>query len=335
MSVMLLAILLCSPDRQRVRSVVLGFCIAACVLGALTMVTGLSLGGAEERLTTGGTLDSNDLAAVMALTLPFALGVLRRERGRKRLIGAGAVLLCTVVVIRTGSRGGALALAVGALLFTLGFPGTRKFFALGALCVASLVTWQFAPHTFRDRMQSLTSVEEDYNYTAYAGRKQIWARGRGYIKEHPVFGVGVGNFSIAEGDFAAALGRPAKWSAPHNAYLQAFSELGLFGGALFVAILITSARRAWRMWYSTRSLPAEWHRPEFFSAICAFAASAYFLSHAYFYPLFAICGMIALADRARILERVRAPAGPQRPVVELTSGWRTAKSIARARMKSA
>jgi O-antigen ligase len=334
-SFMMLALLLCSPSRQSLRSVVLGFCVAASLLGALTLVTGSSVGGAEDRLTQGGTLDPNDLAAVMALTLPFALGVLRRERGRYRLMGAGLVLLSTVVVVRTGSRGGTLALAVGALLFTLGFPGKRKFLALGALCVASLVGWQFAPSTFRDRMQSLTTVEEDYNYTSYAGRKQIWARGRGYIKQHPAFGVGVGNFPIAEGDYAASIGRPAKWSEPHNAYLQAFAELGLFGGGLFVALLITSARRAWRMWYSTRLLPAEWHRPEFLSAICAFAASGYFLSHAYFYPLFAICAMIALADRARVLERVRAPSGPQRPVVELTSGWRTARSIARARMKSA
>jgi hypothetical protein len=42
----------------------------------------------------------------------------------------------------------------------------------------------------------------------------------------------------------------------------------------------------------------ELHRPEYAASIAAFASGAYFLSHAYFPPAFAVVGLIALADRA-------------------------------------
>jgi O-antigen ligase len=325
---MVFSILLCRPERQTLRKVLIGFCVAAGVSGLLALRAGVTFGGAEDRLTTDGSLDSNDLAAIMAFALPFAIGLVRRERGKFRWIGIALVVLCATVIVRTVSRGGVLAMVVGLLVYTLGMPGTRKYTTMAVLAFLAAAAWPFTPQPFRDRMQTINS-EDDYNYTAYTGRKQIWARGRGYIKSHPLLGVGAGNFEIAEGDYAKEVGKPAKWSAAHNAYLQAFAELGIIGGSLFVALLLVTARRAWRMFRAVPGVAPDWHRPELLAATCAFAASAYFLSHAYFYPFFAICAITALADRARILETRRGPARDTVPV--RVSGWRTAASLARVR----
>jgi O-antigen ligase len=261
----------------------------------------------------------------MAITIPIAIGVARRERGKRRLFALGVTLVFSAVVVKTGSRGGALALIAGAVVFALGFGGARKFYALAGLAITLMVGWAASPPDFRARMQSLTNVEDDYNYTAYGGRKQIWKRGRGYIMQHPLTGVGVGNFPIAEGEYARQLGRPAKWSAPHNAYLQAFSELGIPGGLIFVGLLFATAKRAWPMWRQTRS-SGEWHRPEYLAALAAFAAGGYFLSQAYFYLLFGLCALIALADRARLLDRVGAHSGATQSVAR-SAGWRTARGM--------
>jgi len=321
-----LAILLCPPDRRTLRYLSMSFCVGGLLLALTSLAIGATVadqGG--DRLTASGSFDSNDLASAMAITIPIAIGVARRERGKRRLFALAVTLLFTAVIIKTGSRGGALALIAGALVFALSFSGPRKFQALAGLGILLLVVWVAAPPDFRARMQSLTNVEDDYNYTAYGGRKQIWQRGRGYIMQHPLTGVGVGNFPVAEGDYAAQLGRPSKWSAPHNAYLQAFAEMGVPGGLIFVAILLASARRALPMWRQTGS-PAEWHRPEYLAALAAFAAGGYFLSQAYFYLLFGLCALIALADRARMLDRLDArDAAPQG--VGRSAGWRTARAI--------
>ncbi len=317
-----LAILLCPPDRPTLRYLSMAFCVGALLLALTSLGIGATVadqGG--ERLTASGSFDSNDLAAAMAITIPIAIGVARRERGKRRLFAIAVALLFAAVIIKTGSRGGALALVAGALVFALGFDGPRKFYALAGLAALLSVGWVVSPPDFRARMQSLTNVEDDYNYTAYGGRKQIWKRGRGYIMEHPLTGVGVGNFPVAEGDYAAQLGRPAKWSAPHNAYLQAFAEMGIPGGLIFVAILFATAKRAWPMWKQTRSI-GEWHRPEYLAALAAFAAGGYFLSQAYFYLLFGLCALIALADRARLLDRLGARHAASQGVAR-SAGWRT------------
>jgi O-antigen ligase len=230
---------------------------------------------------------------------PFALAEGLRSRGRRRVLGFLAAGFLLLVAIKTGSRGGNIALLCGAAVFVFGFPLGRSVPLLFALVASLAIGWFLAPASFRDRMGTVSSLDEDYNYTAYSGRQQIWQRGRQYILEHPVAGVGAGNFPIAEGDFAAALGQHAKWSTAHNAYIQAFAELGLIGGGLFIAILLVTASRGLELWRRSRA-PAGWHMPEYLASLSAFALSAVFLSHAYFYTLYALCALTALAYRARL-----------------------------------
>src|SRR5690606_29358979 len=96
-----------------------------------------------------------------------------------------------------------------------------------------------------------------------------------------------------------------KWSTAHNAYVQVFAELGTIGGSIFVLILLGAARTALPFWRANprkqeRAPPI--HRPEFLASMTAFAGGAYFLSHAYFMPVYAVLGIIALADRVRAAE---------------------------------
>jgi O-antigen ligase len=128
----------------------------------------------------------------------------------------------------------------------------------------------------------------------------VWARGRAYWRANPILGVGAGNFGVAEGEFNADTGRTGKWSAAHNAYIQALAELGTFGGGLFIAMLLVGAAAAFPLWRggspSSRG-PPRLQRPELLASLAASASAAYFLSHAYFSPLYGVLALIALADR--------------------------------------
>jgi O-antigen ligase len=317
------AILLCAPDERTLRFCSRALLWTAATLGVLTMLHGnVLLEGGVERLTTDATLDSNDLAAVMAMALPFGLASLGRERGWARVMAFVCVAVCVSVVVKTGSRGGTIAALAGCLIYAAGVPGKRKFLAAIGLVAGLGLTWTLSPPAFRERIAGIG--EQDYNYTEYGGRKQIWARARGYIIEHPVAGVGIGNFPIAEGGHATAMGLTAKWSAAHNAYIQAFAELGFVGGGIFVSLLLTSGKRAWSLWRARSPDDRNRLRPEYLASLGAFCTSAYFLSHAYFYPLFGLLALIALAWRAN--QRRQAVVFLQ---VAPRAGWRTQLSRAR------
>jgi hypothetical protein len=88
----------------------------------------------------------------------------------------------------------------------------RRVLAFVVLLGVGSLTWKLAPDWFRTRIETIGETEEDYNTWSYDGRKQIWARARMYIRERPVTGVGLTNFSVAEGNYLASLGLRGKWS---------------------------------------------------------------------------------------------------------------------------
>ena len=292
---MLASILLCAPTLRTLGVLQAGF-VGATAISAVALFAV----GSGERLELGGSYDSNDTAALMALCLPFALGLVLHGRGRQRWIGLAASALLAAAVVGTGSRGGTLALLAGTFVFILGLRGGRKFGMLAAAAVGLVLLWNFASEDFRGKMTALARGEEDYNETEYTGRKQIWARAAVYIKAHPIMGVGIGNFPVAEGDFLAAQGKRGKWSATHNSYIQSSAELGLPGGLLFSALLLLAAFRSFPYWRmrGRGTLARLRHRPELLASIAAFGVSSFFLSHAYFFVFFALVGFVETATRA-------------------------------------
>lgn len=296
--VLFVAILFCAPTRQVVDRLQLAFVACALVYGINAKLNGSTVG--DGRLTPGvGMYDSNDMASLMALTFPMAVMMAIRMRGRHRLVAAAAACVLVVVVIASGSRGGILGLAAGAAVLAFGFRGPRKFAAVGALAAVAMIVWS-TNASFRDRMLTLTNLEDDYNTSAEGGRKQIWKRARGYYAENLVIGVGAGNFPIAEGAYYEDLGRGAKWSTAHNAYLQALVELGTIGAGMFFALLWVAFRRALRLWRGRQGAGFDpYHRPELLAGLAALLVTAIFLSQVYFHPLYALLALIFLADRSR------------------------------------
>jgi O-antigen ligase len=315
---MLIGIRLCGTRRVDLRFLATGFVFAAAAYALYVRTSGyMSLSG---RLSAGtGMYDSNDMASIMAMTFPLAVGLARSERGVRRLLLAGAAVLVITVALASGSRGGMLGVLAGALVLALGMKGRFRVLALTGLAVGTLGLWTFSP-TFHDRMSSLGNLDDDYNTTHEVGRKQVWERGRQYIRENPVLGVGVGNFPIAEGDYFAVKyygTRGAKWSNAHNAYVQAYAELGLIGGSIFVLLLLYGGYHGLRLWLGVRSRDGPLlHEPQYLASLCAYAVAAIFLSHAYFMPLFAVLAITGLAARVAAQEAAGAASPAGAPALE-------------------
>lgn len=292
--VVLLVILMCRPGPSVLERLLRGFVVLCTLTAAESLITGRAT--PEGRLTGVGSFDPNDLAAVCAMAVPLALGLVTRDRGHRKVLWASSLALLLFVLVKTNSRGGFVALGIATLVFVAGQPGRRRLIGAATCVVAAVTFWTLAPNDFRERMRTIRSVETDYNYSEYNGRRMVWKRAIGYTMRSPIFGVGIGAFPVAEGlECGRIRSSGCRWTATHNAYLQAASELGIPGLLLFLAIVGSGVRRSLRLWRSDGGVGAL-HRPELFAALLGWAVAAIFLSHAYFYLSFSLIALIAYAE---------------------------------------
>jgi O-antigen ligase len=224
-----------------------GFCILVFVIAVGIDALYLLVGPAPTkagRPYIGPALDPNDSAALFVTTLPWAM-LLVSDRGMKRFLGLGVAILLAAGVVATGSRGGVVGLvAVGLLLVVRAERRRRWIYVLVvAACAAAFALT--ADEARRERFETIFAPKEDYNMTEREGRIQVWHRGLRYMATHPVLGVGLDNFEIAEG----VLGHEGeerrggiRYTAAHNAYIQVGAELGVIGLAAFVFGLWSAGR---------------------------------------------------------------------------------------------
>lgn len=209
----------------------------------------LFMEGNTPRYLFGWTYDPNDTAVLFVVTIPIAL-YLGNQRGRwyVRLVWYAAALLMVMGIVRTGSRGGLIGL--GAMLATLVLlaPPRHRVRIIGAGVGAALVFGigvQRDP-ILRERFASvLDSSGQDYNYTSVNGRVEIWKRGVYYMVTHPLTGVGIDNFRVAEMGIGAELKRRKgvedyHMFTAHNSLVQIGAELGFPGLIAYLFVVVSS-----------------------------------------------------------------------------------------------
>ncbi len=296
---------------------------------ALACITTAALALWRGRLDSAGRLsgssmyDPNDLSLICVLGIPLVLWWMADRTAKRSWMLAPTIPLMVLVLVRTGSRGGFLGLAAVVLGFAVvSFLRTtrsaRKVSRLALLlCLAAV---PFAPPDYKERIVTIFSDEEDYNRTSETGRIAIWKRGMGYAFDHPVFGVGIDNFSTAEGvlsDVARARlpGQGFKWSVTHNAFVQAWAELGLVAGTAFLVavwgapvMLLRRGRRDGRGGDADSELG-----PFLALGLLGMATTSVFLSVAY-YDFVYINLALATGILERRLTRNRIQAASQRRV---------------------
>jgi len=133
--------------------------------------------------------------------------------------------------------------------------------------------------------------------------------------QHPVFGVGLGNFPVAQDTLARARGEMiGNWHVTHNTYTQVSSESGLPGLVLFLLAIFFSFRAL----SHTIRLGGAANSPEgkevqmlavcLRIAVLAFMVCAFFASMAYLPILTVLCGLtVSLELCARALAPATLP----------------------------
>jgi len=207
---------------------------------------GLSAGGdnGDSRLSGAG-LNPNQLGALLgvAAVLGGVLFCYRQLTTPVRILAAVGSCLCVVSLIMTGSRGALVGL-VASLAATPILVGRGRRLGATALVIcggAASAVWValVVPHDLLQRLIKSSG--------GGSGRVDLWTIGLRMFHDHPLTGVGAGNFPITSIHYLLLPGRISypqyiidQPKVTHNIYLQVIAELGLVGIALFGSMILLS-----------------------------------------------------------------------------------------------
>lgn len=188
--------------------------------------------------------DPNYFAATIAYSLPFWWGMIK-FRVESRLMRSLLWLyggLAIVCIIYSGSRSGMVTALL--MLLLVWIASGKKMWGILLLPVLVIGIWLAMPESYKIRFES-TFVE---GLAEEAGQKGADASAMGRLAglkmgfttmlNHPVFGLGPGNFKYT---WAGATGEVIGGSA-HNLYGQILGELGLTGALAFIIFIVTVFR---------------------------------------------------------------------------------------------
>lgn len=298
--------------------------LAMGTIGILSMLIGGGTGGeaTESRLGLGSRADTladaNFLALYLVVGIPFILFAMSYKKGLMRW---GLFLMLIPVLAgfaRTGSRMGLLAFGAGMILFFAFATAMERMAILigGILFIALAVT--LLPDQILDRFTTYfvakNAAQEEAANSAET-RKILFFRSLQLSLEHPILGVGPGEFMDAEAQEAEASGKQALWHYTHNSYTELSSETGFPGLILFLWAFyrgyrgLTPIRNRYR--YSPTGRAALFLQ----IAVLMSCVGAFFLSIAYSGLLYAILGIsaayqLAMSKEMKARDEAKAAAPP-------------------------
>jgi O-antigen ligase len=229
--------------------------IMACLAlaGGIAGLVAIS-GGADQSLQEGGLIATgraqagfaqpNVLGFFLVLAIPAAVALSLRSRGVVRAVMAVMAVSGLVGLMLTLSRTSLVGTALGLAVLTL-MPPFRRVAAIAIAALAVFVLTNF--QTLQESQQvsvvahRLATLGQS-NAVGSDPRLKIYERTPAMIADHPVFGVGAGNFSVAARRYGILDEEHQPYEHAHNVALTFAAELGLPGLAVFVWFAIALAR---------------------------------------------------------------------------------------------
>lgn len=233
-----------------------------------SVILGITASG--ERLTSIGILEnSNDIAAILILSVPFLLARFRRGIATPfKLVIYGLISIVYGYLIWESKSRGAI-LGYGALFIVWFFINlkTKKQMITTAIVGLGLL------------VVLVLSVQRDSGDINESTNNRItyWKAGAKMGLKYPLFGVGYSNFQLRLFEFTDGhVGSEGRYKTVHSNWLLPWAETGIPGFILYMSIWVTCFLYSWKM---------RLVHPEFIMAIVSYGVSITFLTHTYMlYP---------------------------------------------------
>lgn len=260
----------------------------------------------------GGVFSNpNDFAINIAINFPLALAFIFASKGiLKKLPWAIAMLFLLYGVIATYSRSGLIAMVICFFIciWEFGIKGKRPQIIAAAIFVLIVaVGVGITTPRYVARISTLftdADIQDSGDRGSLDARKELLMESIQVTLEHPLFGVGPGNFQAYT----------QSWHVTHNTYTELSSETGLIGLGLFLAIVVLTFRNLGKVAKSERyknDPQMQLFTNALRAGLAAYVVGAAFASTAYtLFPYF----MVAYASVMYKIASAPEPARAQQPV---------------------
>ena len=206
--------------------------------------------------------NANELAMYLLFGMTVLMYPILRGSVIVRALAFIALGLSLVHVLKTGSRGGLLgAIALFIAVFILSRQRVVVFLmvATGALLATVFVSGHSLHRlTLAFTGTSLYDATTGDDLSAISSRlqrRELLMRSIVLSFEHPLFGVGPGQFPVAVDVESKKEGKHSPWLGTHNSFTQVSSECGFPAFFCYVAVLWFSVSASYKLFRRTQDRP--------------------------------------------------------------------------------
>ena len=286
-------------------------------------------------LTFGTVANSNDYSAHLLYVLPFLLWVILIAKSKYlRIAGFLVVALGLFEIMAAGSRGAMIGLVSAILVFAFTASAKLRRIVLVTAPVLGILVFALLPSSVSHRIFAFSSnASEDTSEALESShsREQVLRDSVAFAIQHPLFGLGPGQFGNNEGEQTTKSGEKL-WIEAHNSFAQIASENGFPGFILYIGGMLSSLlllNKTGRLFVGKPNLD------EANAAILcvrigliSFCVTIFFVNFGYFFYLPALAGIvIAVAASSKQLvvvptvrKKKRKSKTPSNPLLELSKG---------------
>ncbi|MDP1845652.1 MAG: O-antigen ligase family protein [Candidatus Moranbacteria bacterium] len=185
--------------------------------------------------------DPHSFSFFVSMCFFIALGYFFYGKGgRFRILAGLGSAMALLAVLFSFSRGAYLGVLAGAIFFIVICIGRSGYLEkiLIALSIAALALFLFYSGAISERLASAFNLKEGSNVE----RMKNWEEAVEIIKDHPLIGVGLGNYAA---EIEPTIGERSSIYA-HNLFLDIAAETGILNGLIFLLLIFLSIFRGVR-----------------------------------------------------------------------------------------
>lgn len=237
--------LLVTPQRQR--SAMLIFALAAMISAIFAIIRGeIAEDAVSSARVTGLATNANEAARYFVIALVFFYYLrTKTDSAWLKVFYLIGIFITFFGVFFTVSRSGILLLFGAFGLILIFQPQVKNKVSLIVLMVVGLIALSFFSDSIFQIIRDIFPAIQEGTDTVGL-RYNLWRAGWKMWLDHPLTGVGIGQYNYTLWRYMIGMEGPTVGSTtPHNTYVQVLSETGIVGFSLFIGLLFRAFRNLW------------------------------------------------------------------------------------------
>jgi len=209
--------------------------------------------GIQSVPRASGFIFTMSAAAFFSMGVPLflLLFLIKKEKKRKYMVGI-FFLAAVLAAVYNGTRGAWIAIVITSFMTAFFVMKNKKKAILGCLLAVIFVIagLMFTPNVLQ-RVETIGQM----NYQSNSERILLWESAYHMFEDHPVLGIGFGNFKEAyQMQYISPKAKEPWLGHAHNNVLQMLAECGIFGGLAFMGMWIYFSYYSIKGWYQTKNI---------------------------------------------------------------------------------